>query len=84
VTPGSNVEDLDVVEDICAGRCAGFADAFADAFLLQSAEEGFGDRIVPAVATPAPAGLWLIGLAETPPVVTAVWCALIGMHDGRL
>lgn len=39
------VEDLDVIENISAGKISCFVDAFADTFFFQAAEEGFGHCI---------------------------------------
>jgi hypothetical protein len=36
------VEDLDIIENISAGKISCFVDAFADTFFFQAAEEGFG------------------------------------------
>ena len=50
VTPGAIVERVDVVSDICDREVSVLIDLFFDSLLLQAAEEGLGDRIVPAVA----------------------------------
>lgn len=54
------VKDLDVVKDIRPCQIASLVDAFLDTLLLQAAEEGFGHRVVPAIATSAHAGLQLM------------------------
>ena len=46
------VERFDVIEHIRPGQITGFVDAFLDALFLQTAEEAFCHRIVPAVTTP--------------------------------
>ena len=50
------VEDLDVIENIGTGEISCFVDAFADAFFFQTAEEGFGYRVIPAISAPAHTG----------------------------
>jgi len=52
-------------------------DAFLDAFLLQAAEEGLCDSIIPTVSSPTHTRLKMICLAEAPPRITAVLRALI-------
>jgi hypothetical protein len=52
-----------------------------DALLFQAAEEGFGDRIVPAVAAPAHAGFERMGGAEPLEVVATILATLVGMHQ---
>jgi len=69
---GPIVKRLDVVKDIRLGQVTGFVDPLLDAFLLQTAEEGLGYRIVPAVAAAAHAGLKIVGLQEAQPVVAAI------------
>lgn len=69
VTAGTVVEDLDVVENISPGQLPGLVDTLADPFLFQAAEEGLCDCIVPAVATPAHAGLRVVLAAEALEVV---------------
>ena len=44
--------------------------------------KGFGHRVIPAVATPAPAGLQVMRVAEAPPRITPELCPLIGMNPG--
>ena len=68
VATGPIVEHLDVVEDIRFGKIAGFIDPFLNSFLFQAAEEGLGDSVIPAVATPAHAGLEVVAAAKPQPV----------------
>ena len=74
---GSVVEDLDIVKNVGSGEVPGFVDAFSDALLLQAAEEGFRDGVVPAIGTPAHARLQIVGQAKPFEVVAAVLAALI-------
>ena len=74
MTTGSIVEDLGVVEDIGTGEIAGLIEAFADTFLLQTAEEGLHHGIVPAITTPAHAGLQIVLSAEAPLALAARLC----------
>jgi hypothetical protein len=50
------VEDLDVTENISAGKISCFVDAFADTFFFQAAEEGFGYCIIPTISASAHTG----------------------------
>ena len=71
------VEPIDVIRDIqsCCVPCG--VNALPYSLLLEAAEEGLDDGIVPAVALAAHAWLQLVSLAEPPPGVTAVVSALI-------
>ena len=46
------VEDLDIIENIGASQISCFVDALADAFFFQTAEEGFGHRVIPTISAP--------------------------------
>ena len=81
---GAIVEGFDVIEDVGTGEVAGFVDALSYAFFLQAAEEGFGDRIVPAIAAPTHAGLEIVRSTEARPIVAALLGALIGVNDDAL
>ena len=50
VTPDSIVEGIDVVGHVCDRELAVLVDLFLDSLLLQAAEEGLGDGVVPAIA----------------------------------
>ena len=73
VAAGSIVKDFDVIKDVGACELARFVDPLAYAFLLQAAEEGLGDGVVPAVAAAAHAGVEADGLTDPRPVFAAVW-----------
>jgi hypothetical protein len=47
VAAGSIVKDFDVIKDVGTCELACFVDSLAYAFLLQAAEEGLGDGVVP-------------------------------------
>ena len=49
----SIVERIDVIGDVFNRQLAILVDLLLDAFLLQAAEEGLGNRAVPAVASTA-------------------------------
>src|SRR6185295_10464199 len=74
------VEAIDVVGYIVQGELSVLVDLLLDAFLLQTAEEGLRDGIVPAVAFPAHARLQVIGVTEAGPSVTPVLRTLIRMN----
>ena len=78
------VKNLDVVKDIRTGKVTGLVDAFADTLFLQAAEEGFRHRVDPTIPPAAHAGLKVIGLTETLPVIATVLATLIGMHKDIL
>lgn len=84
VAAGSVVERFDVVEDIGARQIPSLVDALLDAFLLQAAEEGLGNGIVPAVASPAHARLKVVGCAESPEVVASILAALVAVDHRAL
>ena len=84
VAAGSVVERFDVVEDIGARQIPSLVDALLDAFLLQAAEEGLGNGIVPAVASPAHARLEVVGCAESPEVVASILAALVAVDHHAL
>jgi hypothetical protein len=73
----SIVERLDVLGDLRDGKLAILVDPLLDAFLLQTAEEGFRNRIVPAVSTTAHARPQPIGSAEALPIVAPILRALV-------
>jgi len=53
VTPRPIVEGLDVIGNVSDRELSVLVNVFLDPLLLQAAEEGFGHRVVPAVAFPA-------------------------------
>lgn len=57
-------------------------DVLPNLFLLEAAEEGLGDRVVPAIAPTAHAWLEVVVLAKPSPGIAAVLGALIGMDQG--
>jgi hypothetical protein len=77
------VEAINIFPDLDDGRVSTGVDALLDPLLLEAAEEGFRDRIVPAIASPAHAWFETVGLAEAPPRVAAVLSSLIRV-DQRL
>jgi hypothetical protein len=74
------VEAIDVVGHIVQGQLAVLVDMLLDPFLLQTAEEGLRDRIVPAVPLPAHARLQMMRAIEAPPDVAAELGTLIRMN----
>ena len=75
--PSSIVEGIDVLRDVCDRELAVLVDMLLDPLLLQATEEGLGDRIVPAVALSAHAGLEMIRPTEATPGIGAELGALI-------
>ena len=72
VASGSIVEHFDIIEDVCSCERACAVDLSSDSLLLEAAEERFSDRIVPAVAATAHAGIQFVCFAETKPVIASV------------
>ena len=68
----SIIEGLNVVRNIFRCQRTIFVDMFFDAFFFQTAEKGFGYRIIPAVAFSAHAGFKVIGSAKALPGVATV------------
>lgn len=75
------VEGIDVIRDVCDRQLAILVDMLLDLFLLQTAEEGLGDGVIPAVPSPAHAGDQTVRLAESLPTIAPVSGALIGVND---
>ncbi len=84
VPAGVIVKHFDVIEDIGPGHITGLVAPFLNALLFQAAEEGFGNGVVLTVTAPTHAGLQIIVFAKTQPVVAAVLCLLVGMHQHRV
>ena len=76
------VEPLDVLGDVRGRYLPTGVDALLDPLLLQAAEEGLSDRVVPAVGTSAHAWLKVVVFAETSPCITSVLRALIRVDKG--
>jgi len=73
---------VDVFGYVRERELASVATVLLDSLLLQAAEQGFGDVIVPAVALAAHARLAVIGATESPSRVASILRALIGVNDG--
>ena len=82
MAPCGIVERVDVVGHVRLGQLAVLADAFLDPLLLQTCKEGFSDRIVPAVSSPAHARFQVISSAEPSPVIAPVLATVIRVDDG--
>lgn len=76
------VERIYVLRDRAACNGSVFVDRLFDMFLLQTAEEGFSDGVVPAVASTAHARYQAVSLAEALPSITTILRSLIGVNDG--
>ena len=74
------VERFDVVRNIASGNFSVLVDPLLDALLLQTAEERFGDRIVPTVSPPAHAWFETVRAAEAPPIITPVLRTLVRVN----
>src|SRR5262245_27116711 len=68
----------------CNRQLSVLVDLVLDPLLLQAAEEGLGDGIIPAVALPAQTRLEAIRATEPAPRVTAVLGALVGVNQRAL
>jgi hypothetical protein len=66
------VEVIDIFRQIEHGAISVSVDALFDTLLLQAAEEGFSNSIIPTVSSPAHARLKMISLVEAPLGITAV------------
>src|SRR5687768_17225379 len=75
------VEVVDVARYIRDREFSVPVDVLLDTLLLQAAEEGFGNRVVPAIALPAHARLESIGMAEATPGVASVLSSLVRTDD---
>lgn len=76
----SIVKRLDVIGDIFSRDLSIVIDSFLDSLLLQTAEEGFGNGIVPAVTASAHTGFQMVGPAKASPVVTPILRTLVRMN----
>ena len=84
VTARSIVEAINVISYLGDRQRSILVDLLLDSLLLQAAEEGLGDGIVPAVAFPAHTRLEANRPTESPPGVAAVLGSLIGMRAQRM
>lgn len=75
------VERFDVVRNVCSGNFSVFVDPLLDSLLLQTAKEGFCDRVVPAVSPPAHAWFETVRLAEASPTATSVLRASVRVNE---
>jgi hypothetical protein len=80
MTSRSIVEGIDVVSHFGDRELAVFVDLLLDSLLLEAAEEGLGDGIVPAIALSTHTRFEMIRPAESAPRVTAELSALIGVN----
>jgi hypothetical protein len=72
VTTRRFIQAVDVVGHIHGREPAIRIDSLFDPLLLQAAEEGFSDSIVPAISSPAHARLEVIRFTEASPSITPV------------
>ena len=75
--PLAIVEHLDIVEHITVRLVTRSIDFSTNTLFLQAAEEGLGNGVVPAVATPAHAHLQAVLATEALPVIAVVLDALV-------
>jgi hypothetical protein len=80
VTSRSIVEGIYVVSHVGDRELSVFVDLLLDSFLLEAAEEGLGNGVVPAIALSAHTRFEMIRPAESAPRVTAELSALIGVN----
>lgn len=84
VSTGAIVEHFDVIVDLGRGDLTSLVDALLDPLLLQTAKEGFGHCVIPAVTTSAHTGLKVMRLAKAPPRIAAKLRPLIRMNQCML
>ncbi len=84
VSSDAIIEGLDVLVDIGPRHRSSDVDALLDPLLLQTAKKGFGDGVIPAIATSAHAGLQVMCAAGAPPGIAAKLRSLIRMNQGVL
>jgi hypothetical protein len=85
VSTGSIVKGVDVIGDVLGCELAGLVDVLLDSLLLlETAEEGFDDRVVPAVPPSAHAWYKAVRPTKSPPVIASVLRPLIRVDDGLL
>ena len=82
VASDSIVESIDVVGHVGNRELPVLVDLFLDPLLLQAAEEGLGDGVVPAIALPAHTRFKMVRTAESAPRIAAKLGALIGVNQG--
>ena len=75
------VEGFYVFRDLPTSNRSILVDLFLNMFLFQTAEERFGDGVVPAVSPTAHAGNEVVGAAEALPAVATVLRSLIRVND---
>ena len=66
------VERFNVIRSVGNGNFPILVDSLFDAHFLQTAEERFGNRVVPAVSPPAHAWFETIRFAEASPIATTI------------
>src|SRR5713101_2709870 len=81
VAPCLIVERVDVVSDIGCRSFSVFVDALSYSFLLQAAEEGLCNRVIPAVSPPAHARFKMIRAAKALPVIASILRALVRVNE---
>lgn len=77
VSASSIVERFNLVVDLSLGDITGLVDSLLDPLFLQAAKERFGHCVIPAVPTPAHAGLKAMRAAKAPPSVATILRTLI-------
>jgi len=75
-TPG-DCKRIDVISHIDRRHLAGIGDTLFDSLLVEAAKEGFGNCVVPTVASSAHAGLGSVFTAEATPIITTVLASLL-------
>src|ERR1700693_4632610 len=78
------VERFDVVRDVSDRNFPVLVDSFLDALFLQTAEEGLGHRVVPAIPPPAHTRFKAVRFAEAAPIITSVLRALVRVNESLL
>lgn len=73
---------IDVIGYVRGRHVPTVVDALLDLRIVQTAEEGLGDRVVPAVGGSAPAWLQMITFAKAPPCIIPILGAQVRVDQG--
>ena len=84
MTPNSIVETLDVIEDFRLGLGSYAVNPLLDPFALVVAEEGLGNRVIPAVTPMTHAWAPSVVFATTVDLIAAQLTSLNRMDDHRI
>src|SRR5665213_3238016 len=78
------VERFNVIRNVGNGNFPILVDSLFDALFLQTTEESFCDRVVPAISPPAHTWFETLRFAEASPIVTSILQALVRVNESLL